>query len=443
MEHIRIKAVTEDDFDQIVVSAGGTRIAEEGSADYLLNEAIIELKLISEEGFEKSDRQRKLAKLFRETQPNRPVVLFNPARLNAADAKSYYRIVEGPIKNACKKASKQLQTTAARRSQSPVRVLVILNVGYTLLSSDEFKDVCFRCVRNDTSGIDWLLCGGVYFHSDKFDSYVLTPLEAIPINIGYAFPSQDSLVEAWGRFIERLMTETIRNPTPFSDGRMPVIDLVFESEGIRYIKPASEMPQSTFWPGGIAPRDNTTGIDRCPPVACTFPSLSEKEWRRFRDAMPSSARLKATYKDWLESCPDEALESTEQLKPLVFVEVKFEDFAQWINKPKAGWQFFDIAEFSSEVLHQRAMSLLEQAKDKEQTRIVPLDYVHLVVNEVGNDKANDFASIYYVSEVPGFERREPLVENVRLFFEYGMAVAAAYAIKRNVNAVFFTKTRIR
>ena len=66
----------------------------------------------------------------------------------------------------------------------------------------------------------------------------------------------------------------------------------------------------------------------------------------------------------------------------------------------------------------------------------------VVLTEVGNDKANDFASIFRVSELPGFERAEPLVENVRLFYEYGMAVAAAYAIKCKVDAILFTKKQI-
>ncbi|HAB18756.1 MAG TPA: hypothetical protein DCE44_20235, partial [Verrucomicrobiales bacterium] len=186
-----------------------------------------------------------------------------------------------------------------------------------------------------------------------------------------------------------------------------------------------------------------SGIDNCPPVARTFPLLSDYEWKRFKAAIPAAARLKSTYRDWLKSCPDEVLGSTEPLKPLVLIEVRFDDFVQWIKKPKARWRFSDIGKFSSEVFHHRAISLLKEAKEEEQTRVVPLDYIHLVVTEIGNDKANDFASIYFVSKVPGFERKEPRVENVRLFFEYGMAVAAAYAIKNKVNAILFTKVRIR
>ena len=89
-------------------------MTEEGSADYRLNESIIELKLVSEEGFAKAERQAKLAALFRQNQPNRPVVLVNPKRLDPSELRNYHRIVEVPNKTACKKASKPLQATAAQ-----------------------------------------------------------------------------------------------------------------------------------------------------------------------------------------------------------------------------------------------------------------------------------------------------------------------------------------
>jgi hypothetical protein len=145
----------------------------------------------------------------------------------------------------------------------------------------------------------------------------------------------------------------------------------------------------------------------------------------------------------VESYPTETAELRNALKPLVLVEVRFEDFERWINKPKDDWEFSDVAEFSRQVLHQRALQLFEGAKEKDQTRIIPLEYIHLVLTEVGNDKANDFASVFRVSETPGFERNEPLVENEKLFYEYGMAVSAAYAIKFNVNSILFTKKKIR
>jgi hypothetical protein len=440
MESIRVKAISEDDFDGIVESVGGSRIIEDDSADYNLSEAIVELKLVLEEGFEKTERQRKIADLFRKTQANQPVVTIRPARLSESDLRDYFRIVEVPIKNACKKASKQLQKTAARSNSKPVRVLVILNVGYTLLSPDEFKEVCFKCVRNDTTGIDWLLCGGIYIYSDGFDNIVLGPLEEFPINLRCSFPSRRALVEAWGLFLDNLMTDAIRNPDLFNKGRMPVIDLIFDLDGIRYVRPAPAMPNlSGFWPEGEAPRENSSGLISCPPVARTFPALSDKEWQRFKNAMPDSKRLKDTLGDWVRSYPEENPVSREPLKPLVLVDVEFEDFEHWIGKPQQQWEFTDVAKFSSQVLHRRALDLFGSAKNREAIKVLPLNYIYLVSTEVGNDKANDFASIYYMSEIPGFERKEPLIENKRIFFEYALAVAAAYAVKHKVDAILYTK----
>jgi hypothetical protein len=440
VDYIRIKSITEADFDIVITSAGGLRIADEGSADYQFREAIIELKLVFEEGFEKTERQKKLAALFRETQPNQPVVLINHKKLNELESRNYYRIVEVPIKNACKKASKQLQNTASRFNPMPVRVLIILNVGYTLLSPDEFKDVCIKCVHNDTSGIDWLVCGGIYFYSDKADNYVIARFEDFPINLARSFPSREILLDSWGKYLNKMMTYAVRNPESFSNGRMPVVDLAFELNGVRYVKTAPSM-RSKFWPGGFAPRNNTSGIEHCPAVAVTFPSLSEHDWKCFKDAMPTETRLKTSYKEWLQFCPDEANEVSDPLKPLLLLEVKFDEFARWISKPKEQWQFSDINYFAHEILTQKALPLLESAKDKEKSQILPLDYILLVLNEVGTDKANDFASIYYVSEVVGFEREEVLVENAKIFFEHGMAIAASHAIKRKVNSLFYMKRK--
>ena len=87
--------------------------SRKGLADYELNEALIELKLVEEEGFDKEERQVKLANLFKENQPGRPVVVINPRLLDAAGQREYYNIVSGPIKTHVKKAAKQLENTAS------------------------------------------------------------------------------------------------------------------------------------------------------------------------------------------------------------------------------------------------------------------------------------------------------------------------------------------
>src|ERR1051325_5366651 len=151
MEFLRIKDISEADFDGIVAKAGGSRINSQGSADYKLGEAVAELKFIQEEGFEAPARQAKLARLFRQQQRGSSVVVMHPKRLTPEQSREYYRIVERPIKRPIYNADKQLEATANRLDPQLTRVLVLLNLGYTALTPDEFQSVAVKCVHNDTT----------------------------------------------------------------------------------------------------------------------------------------------------------------------------------------------------------------------------------------------------------------------------------------------------
>jgi len=58
--------------------------------------------------------------------------------------------------------------------------------------------------------------------------------------------------------------------------------------------------------------------------------------------------------------------------------------------------------------------------EKDTSRIVPLEYIYVIIQEIGKDKANDLCSVYHISELPGFEHEELILENENLFLEYGV-----------------------
>ena len=442
MEYFRIKQITESDFDSVIAEAGGARIASENSADYLLDEAVVELKLVEEEGFQKETRQRKIAELFGKLQPQSPVVVVNPKALDEAGARLYYNIVSGPIKTHVKKAAAQLEKTSQRYSPRPTRVLVILNVGYTALSVDEFKSACIKCVHNDTSKIDWVICGGVYFHGDKFNYYLIEPFEDIAINLNSSFPSLGKLQEAWGKFAERIATQVIRNQADIAeDGKMPVLDLAFEVDGVRYVKPSPKLPKSDFWPTGYRPRENTTGIEKCPAVAIAFPALLEEDWAKFKADLPSEATLNSSYKAWIGFQQSEDKRLSKARLPFLAVPVEHSAFKAWVSKPIDEWEFVDLAKFANHLMDDLLLRVLQQAKEKEEVRVMPIEYMHLVVQEIGQDKANDVCSLYFVSELPGFNRREAVFEGERMFYEHGCVLAATYVIKRGVNHLLYSKQK--
>jgi hypothetical protein len=440
MEFIRIKNITEEDFHGIVQAAGGSRIASQGSADYRLNEALIELKLIVEEGFEKASRQAKMASLFQAQQPNAPVVVLDPKTLDATQSRDYYNIVAGPIKTHVKKADKQLDATAQRYDPPPTRVLVIMNLGYTALTPDEFRRVCLKCVHNDTTKIDFMVCGGIYFHSDKFDNYLFARFDPLAVNLDRAFPSYELLLNAWNSFVGRLATSMVREQVPPDQGRLPVIDLAFELNGVRYVKPAPRVPSQVF-PSGRAPRANTSGLEKCPPVALVFPALGAQDWIEFKRALPHAPTLKTSHGDYLSFQQERDTEESTALRPFVAVPITFEEFRAQSPKPAAECQFSDLCAFASRRFDAEIRAVTDRIREKQPETVLPLDYLHVLVQEIGNDEVNDLASLYHVCDTPGFQRKQPLFENERIFLNYALTVAASYAVKRHLDFVVFSRTR--
>jgi hypothetical protein len=211
METIRIRPLTESDVDLVITAAGGERAHARNrpGADYRLNEAVIELKMLDEEGLFKPERQAKLAALFRNEELNRPVIVLDRDRLPQRDQVKYDHILEGPIKTAVAKARQQLKQSRAEFPDSSCSLLFVVNNGYTALDHESLCQLIARRVRNDTTAIDGIIVAGCYFHTDGFDSYFLCPFEYVPINILSPFSSLDRLEHAWNSFFGKRTSRTV------------------------------------------------------------------------------------------------------------------------------------------------------------------------------------------------------------------------------------------
>lgn len=82
LELPRIRPLSEDqDIDFVIAHAGGRRAHEDWdrkstrNSDYVLEQSIIELKLLDDERLEKPEAQAKIGPLFGVLQPDRPVVV--------------------------------------------------------------------------------------------------------------------------------------------------------------------------------------------------------------------------------------------------------------------------------------------------------------------------------------------------------------------------------
>lgn len=445
MEHFRVRTLTELDSNSIVKAAGGCRAhldadaRDRPGADYLLGEAVLELKSLNDEGLAKPERQAKLAALFRSCQPERPVIVLDRFALPVASRCEYDRILETPIKTAISKANKQLKQSRAEHPSATASILVVINNGYTALNHNDLVRMTAHRVRQDTSEIDGVVVGGCYFHSDTYDSYFLWPIDYVPVNIGRPFESYERLRSAWNDFADDFMTQVVLGKIPPDKVRGPVIDTQFDVDGIAYVKPAPPMgSKSEFFRHG-RPRKDSSGLEHCPIVACTFPDMTREEWLRFRASIPLSDWDCRTFEDWMRERAEHAALS-QPLKPFVPMLVTHDDWVKWAASTEERPTIGSVARYAKELFELQVRALFATSRERISSGLVPARYVLVVTEVIGQDRANDVSHIAVVREQPyGEPVILEVVANARIFHEHALMLGCAYALSKGVEVVLWQK----
>ncbi|MBN8596516.1 MAG: hypothetical protein J0L78_02455 [Planctomycetes bacterium] len=445
MEHFRVRPLTEADFDEIVKAVGGARAhpnadaRDRPGADYLISEALVELKSLDDEGLAKPERQAKLATLFRLHQPDRPVIVLDRAALPEDAQRDYDRILEGPIKSAVSKASKQLKQSRAERPSTSSSVLLVINNGYTALDHQALLRMVAHRARQDTQEIDGVIVAGCYFYSDTFDSYFLWPIDYVPINVARPFKSYEAFRREWSAFAERFMTKVVCGEMPADTLKGPVIDTQFDIDGVTYVKPAPPMgKQSEFFAAG-RPRKDSTGLKHCPTVARTFPDVTRHEWQRIVAHLPADQRRGNAYEEWMQERAACAA-AADAIRPFVPITVGHDGWLTWCRTNAKTPSIRALAEYANSLFEQRIRAVFGAARERTRTGIVPSRYILVASEQIGQDKANDISHIAVLAEQPyGEPAIRELVRNERIFHEHALMLACAYAIREGIDSVLWQK----
>jgi hypothetical protein len=438
----KIRRITEKDFDEVIFSAGGVKIDTgrdaEGvmSADYKLGPNVLELKLIEEEGLNKIDRQSKIADIFNEQFPDYPVIVIDPYLIASDERRQkLYRILETPIKSHVKKASKQLKSSSEKHNATG-RVLVIINNGYMSLRHEDFERLVLKCVRNDTSSIDLVIIGGLYYECDGFESYVFGHFRPFSINLSKRVDIE-TLDAEWDKLLMRIMNDLILSEDPDSAARCPNSDLAFEHKGKTFVRPRAQVGNpSSFYING-RPRKNSTGIVTCPPVAIAMPEVAEGDWRFLREFVINGNLLPDNYRDWRDGQLSKR-EPEDPIMPIVFFRTSTPNFVEFAKSPddRTLERFF---EFTAICFSNACESLCKDAIELPSEILIGGKFILVRTIEIGSDKLYDFSSIHLISNIPGMEREEVIVENARIFFEHAIGLGASYAIRYGCSRVFWEK----
>jgi hypothetical protein len=441
----RIRPLSEDIWTEIIESAGGRRAYKNDdqqtarNADYILGEAVIELKILEDESLSKTERQKKLAHLFDELDTDRPVHVLDRNRLSSEQQRVYDRAMEGPIKNAVKSAKKQLAQTRSDFPETKRSVLLLVNNSNTALDHDEIIELVSRRVRNDTEKIDGVVVAGAYLHSDGFDTFALWPINYVPIHLDNSFLEYKALRTAFHGHAERAMTEVIVSGKSEELTKGPMLDTGFDFDGKTFVKPAPPLCNiSDFYING-RPRQNSTGIETSPVVGVAFPDINRNDWKRFRECMPDDPTLDNSFENWLEE-RELAISEQTQLKPLVPMTVTFDDWVQGYDNHASPTNFRSVCHYAHSLYEKTIQSVIRNARDLSNSNIIPTRYMLAETEIIGQDQANDVSHIYLVEEkLNGETRTESLVKNARIFHEHACTLAASYAVKHGVSLLRWRK----
>jgi hypothetical protein len=444
MKPFPIQTLIEADLDSIVEAAGGMRAHPDADrrdkvgADYVLGQTVIELKILDEEGFDKPTRQAKLAELFRAHQPDRPVVVVDPELLPDGDRRRYRNIVEQPIKRVIAKSKQQLEQSREEFNETTGSVLWIVNNGYTALDHDMLEELAANRVRQDTSGIDGIIVSGCYYHSDGFDSVFLWPCDYVPTRLDHRFPEFDRLHDEFQAFAETFMTNLMRQAQPAGD-KFEVRDLVFDVNGVRFVRPAPVMGQpSEFYVGG-RPRANSSGIEECPPVGLIVPGLKRADHELISGVIGEPGGPLGNWPAWQHHLEGAAAAANPK-KPLISIPVDPEEWLRWCKAEGERPSLRALSHFAHTIFEERIRAILNSARERSEGGIIPSAYVLAVTQEIGQDRANDVSDIAAVRErATDGPIIRPLAENLRIFHEHAVALAAAYTLREGLDLVLWSR----
>ncbi len=434
----RIRPLSEcADIDFVIAAAGGQRAHPDSdcralrNSDYVLGGSIIELKVLEEDRLDKPEVQAKIAELFGNLDPDKPVVVVDPNRLDVQGLREYRSIMRGPVKAAVKSASGQLQQSRIELNPDASTVLFVINNGLTTMSHEELLAHVIDRATNDATGIDLVVVGGCYLHGDGFDIVALWPINCVAIHEDRSFDEFEALRAAWNRLAERHMTEFISGEHGDDAGKEAQTDAVFDLHGRTFVKPAIPIGAPSKFFGKRRPRRNQVSFNQVKHVALTIPWLTPVEYRRVKPALREDPLL-ASFEAWTAHVEEALLTSTPE-RPVVPVEISRGSWEAWKrrNPDTKGTTSLRLA--ANALYGTRASRLVHEARDVLKVEKVPRRFIWVEVELIGQDERNDIARIG--SMIDGEETL--IVANLRRGQYEALSLAAAHAICMGVSDILW------
>jgi len=164
--------------DKVLNRAGGRRLtvdeadAQNGrNADYVVGDAVVELKDLQKEGLLVPGRQDRLAQLFGSLERGSEYASLSPDDLSESEWREYIDIVGRPIQNQVKSAAKQIKASQSHLGK-PMAGVIFLNTGYSSIPHSLFDSLVRRYCMKDTQQVDFTICISSWLITNGLESEV-------------------------------------------------------------------------------------------------------------------------------------------------------------------------------------------------------------------------------------------------------------------------------
>jgi len=88
--------------------------------------------------------------------------------------------------------------------------------------------------------------------------------------------------------------------------------------------------------------------------------------------------------------------------PFVPIPVAFKDWQKWRKNQRMPKALFAVRSFANALFEQKVRAIMDSARERSASAILPSRYVLAMTEEIGQDRANDLSHIAVVREMPNF-----------------------------------------
>lgn len=114
-------------------------------------------------------------------------------------------------------------------------------------------------------------------------------------------------------------------------------------------------------------------------------------------------------------------------------------WTEWAKSNPFADAMDSVSAYAHSLFEIRIHALIDETREHLDSGVLPIRYVLVETEEIGQDRANDLSQISIIGKLAGGVVSRVVVPSVRIFHEHAVALGCSYAIAEGIEHVLWTK----